>query len=278
MLTHLSLNFNIYFKIFFNNFTFKTKLYRLIKKVNKMKNVLITGASRGIGRQIAIDFAKNGYNVIINYNTSTADANTLKKEIENFNGSCYLIQADISNYSVCQRMVNDIISKFKHIDILINNAGICHEKLIIDEDEQSINEILDINLKGTIYTSKFVINNMVKYKYGKIINISSILGGTGCSNESIYSASKGAINALTKSLAKEYGMSNITVNAIAPGCVKTDMLKDFSNSDLYTMTKSISLNRLAEPIDISSTALFLASDAANYITGQIIGIDGGFII
>lgn len=243
-----------------------------------MKNVLITGASRGIGRQMALDFASQGYNVIINYNHSYDSALSLQEEIEKKQGLCYLIQTDVSDYLGCKQMVNDVIDKFKHIDVLINNAGVCHDKLLIDEDENTIESILNTNLNGTIFVSKFVIENMLKYKKGKIINISSILGTSGCSNESIYSASKGAINAFTKSLAKEYASCGITVNAIAPGCVETDMMKDFSSDDKDNLKETIALNRFALPKDISNLALFLASDESNYITGQVLGVDGGFVI
>ena len=245
-------------------------------KYMENKIVLITGASGKIGSSIALTFAKSGYNVVICYNNSKEVAKKLSDKILSLGVGCLCQYVDISNADGVKQMVNDVISVFGHIDVLVNCAGIASYNILIDESDESIQHLINTNLLGTIYTSREVSKHMISRHFGKIINISSVWGNIGAAGESVYSASKGAINTFTKALAKELAYSNINVNAIAPGVVDSKMMSHFSNSELNQIKKDIPFGRFADPKEISSLALFLASDDASYITGQIIGIDGGF--
>ncbi len=243
-----------------------------------MKTILITGASRGIGREIAKLFAKNGYNVAINYNKSINDAKSLYNEIVSINANAILLKADVKNPNEVKQMVEDTIACFGHIDVLVNNAGISYKGLIFDESDEQTQEIINVNLLGSIYTSKYVIPSMLKNGSGKIINISSIWGNVGASLESTYSASKAGLIGLTKSLAKEYGYNNICVNCICPGVIDTDMNKNLSKSELDETIKQIPAGKIGKTNDISNLVLFLAESTGDYITGQIITVDGGFTL
>lgn len=240
------------------------------------KVVLITGASNGIGEAMARVFSQNDYVVIINYNSSQDKALMLESELREKGYDALAIKADVSNSYEVKTMVNEALKTFGHIDILINNAGTSSVKLLIDESEENINKTISTNLIGSVYCTKEVIKNMIKRQYGKIINISSIWGNFGASMESIYSASKGGINAFTKAMAKELAYSNIQVNAIAPGVVDTKMMDHFTSEDKEKLKAEIPFGRFARPIEIAKLALFLASSDADYITGQIIQIDGGY--
>lgn len=243
-----------------------------------MKTVLITGASKGIGRQIAKQFAQKGYNVAINYNKSENEAKSLYDEITSLNTNAILVKADIKNLNEVQNMINKTISCFGHIDVLVNNAGISYKGLFIDENDKITKEIIDTNLLGAIYTSKYVLPYMLKNGTGKIINISSIWGNVGASLESTYSASKAGIIGLTKSLAKEYGYNNICVNCICPGLIDTDMNKNLSKTEIEEIIKQIPAKRIGKTEDISNLVLFLAECTGDYITGQVITVDGGFTL
>ncbi len=243
-----------------------------------MKTILITGASRGIGREIAKLFAKNGYNVAINYNKSINDAKSLYNEIVSINANAILLKADVKNPNEVKQMVEDTIACFGHIDVLVNNAGISYKGLIFDESDEQTQEIINVNLLGSIYTSKYVIPSMLKNGSGKIINISSIWGNVGASLESTYSASKAGLIGLTKSLAKEYGYNNICVNCICPGVIDTDMNKNLSKAELDETIKQIPAGKIGKTNDISNLVLFLAESTGDYITGQIITVDGGFTL
>lgn len=242
------------------------------------KVVLITGASNGIGAQMARVFANNDYCVIVNYNKSKTKAENLVNEICSKGKMAISYQADVSCAKQVEDMVNYAISCFGHIDVLINNAGICSNKILIDETYESVNDVISVNVLGTIITSKIVTKHMLKTGKGKIINISSIWGVVGGAGESVYSASKGAIIAFTKSLAKELAFSNITVNAIAPGVVETNMLNCFNKQEKQNLKEEIPLKRFASTNEIANVALFLAEKKADYITGQTIQIDGGFCL
>ncbi len=243
-----------------------------------MKTVLITGASKGIGQQIAKQFAQKGYNVAINYNKSENQAKSLYDEITSLNTNAILVKADIKNLNEVQNMINETISCFGHIDVLVNNAGISYKGLFIDENDKITKEIIDTNLLGAIYTSKYVLPYMLKNGTGKIINISSIWGNVGASLESTYSASKAGIIGLTKSLAKEYGYNNICVNCICPGLIDTDMNKNLSKTEIEEIIKQIPAKRIGKTEDISNLVLFLAECTGDYITGQVITVDGGFTL
>jgi len=245
---------------------------------NSLKTVIVTGASKGIGKSMAETFADNGYNVLINYNSSHDEALKLYDSLIVKGRSVRTFKADVSKRNEVDSMIDFCYKEFNGIDILINNAGIAETKLFIDISEQDWDKMMNINLKGVFNCTQSVLRHMISQKSGKIINISSIWGIVGASCESHYSASKAAIIGLTKSLAKELGPSNIQVNSIAPGVTKTDMLSEYSEDDLNALKEDTPLLRLGTPKDISSCALFLASDAADFITGQIISPNGGFVI
>lgn len=243
-----------------------------------LNTVIITGASKGIGRAMAQKFAMQSYNVLINYNHSESEAQKLYNSLKEKGCSVRIFKADISKRSEVDSMVDYCIKSFGSVDILINNAGIAQTKLFIDITEEDWDRMFNTNMKGVFNCTQSVLTNMIKNKRGKIINISSIWGIVGASCESHYSASKAGIIGLTKSLAKELGPSNIQVNSVAPGVIKTDMLSSYSQSDLDDLKENTPLMRLGTPDDIANCALFLASESADFITGQVISPNGGFII
>lgn len=238
------------------------------------KTVIITGASRGIGAQIAREFHKNGYNVAINYNKSEEEAEKLSKELD---GS-FLIKGDVSCEEDVKRMVDSVLNKFGRIDVLVNNAGISSFNLVSDISLEEWENLFKVNVTGTFLMCKYASKQMVQNHSGCIINMASIWGISGSSCESCYSASKGAVIAFTKSLAKELGPSNIRVNAISPGFIDTDMNKCISKEDAKVFADETPLGRIGTPKDVANLTLFLADEKASFITGQIIGCDGGAII
>lgn len=243
-----------------------------------MKTVLITGASRGIGREIALKFAVEGYNVVLNYNSSENKAKELANQIEKFGVKCLALKADVAIEDEVIEMVNTALKEFGKIDVLVNNAGVALSKLFQLTSMDEIARVFGVNTFGVINTSKAVVPSMVSEKSGKIINISSIWGRVGASMETIYSASKGAVIAFTMALAKELAPSNISVNCVCPGVIDTDMLLEYSDEDKVELKNQTPLNRLGTPKDVADAVYFLASDNANFITGQVITIDGGFAL
>ena len=243
-----------------------------------MKTVLITGASRGIGKEIALKFAKNGYNVVINYNKSEKKALELADEISKMNVRVLTCKADVSDDSQVKLMVKKVISVFGRIDVLVNNAGVAISKILQETKVGEIQKVFGINTFGTINCAKAVVPNMVSNKFGKIINISSIWGKVGASCETIYSASKGAVIAFTLALAKELAPSNISVNCVCPGVIETDMLKSYSDEDKKDLANNTPLQRLGTVNDVAEAVYFLASNEANFITGQVLVVDGGFVL
>lgn len=242
------------------------------------KTVLITGASRGIGAAIAKLFAESGYNVLINYNKSEKEAYELYNSLKEKGYSVAIFKADVSNKFEVNLMINHCIGKFEKIDVLINNAGITQSKLFTDITDNDWKEMLDINLNGIFYTTQKSLQYMIPEMSGKIINISSIWGMVGGSYEVHYSTSKAAIIGMSKALAKELGPSNIQVNVIAPGVIQTDMLNNVSKDTLEILKDETPLMRLGTVDDIANCALFLASDKSDFITGQVISPNGGFVI
>ncbi len=240
------------------------------------KVAIVTGASRGIGREIAKSLAKQNIKVIANYNNSEEKANELKKELEAEGIIIDIVKADVSKREEIKNLVQYALENYGKIDILINNAGISEYKLFTDETDEDWNKVINTNLYSVFATSQEVIPNMIKNKNGCIINISSVWGMVGASMEVLYSVSKAGIDGLTKSLAKELGPSNIRVNAIAPGIVDTDMCKNFSKEELENIKEEIPLERIGKVEDISKCINWLIND--NYTTGQIISINGGWII
>jgi 3-oxoacyl-[acyl-carrier protein] reductase len=240
--------------------------------------VLITGASRGIGKATAELFGARGYNVLINYNRSEASAQDLFETLQKRGSSAAIFQADVAKKSEIEAMTDYCTRKFGGIDVLINNAGIASSKLFIDITEAEWDEMINVNLKGVFNCSQAVLKFMIPRKKGKIINIASIWGLVGASCEVHYSAAKAGVIGLTKALAKELGPSNIQVNCIAPGVIHTDMLGSFGEEDLAELRSATPLQRLGKSEDIAAAALFLASDAADFITGQVLSPNGGFVI
>lgn len=241
-----------------------------------MKTVLITGSSRGIGAAIARRLAKS-YKIVINYNNSKDEALNLLDEIRKVNPMSLAIKADVSKESEVDYLFDTIEKNFGPVDILINNAGKSYVGLIQDMEFDKWQEIINTNLSSVFLTSKRAIGPMISQKYGVIINMSSIWGREGAALEACYSATKGAINSFTKALSKELSPSNIRVNAIAPGVVLTDMMKeDFSKRELDLIKEDIGMGRFADPKEIADLIAYLVSDEASYITGSIIDINGGF--
>ena len=240
-----------------------------------MKTFLITGASGGIGSSIAKTLAKKGNKLILVYNTNKKAIEQLEK---NLSTKCevFIHKCDLTNELEIKSMVQNIIKSHKKIDCLINCAGIAHFEQIQDTTNQSFYKVIDNNLKSVVLLTASVSKHMISEKSGKIINISSMWGVVGSSMESLYSASKGAINALTLSLAKELGPSNITVNAICPGLIDTKMNKSLSQETINNVVEETPLQRIGKPQDVANLVEFLSSDKSNFITGQIITVDGGF--
>lgn len=237
-----------------------------------MKNVLITGSSRGIGAETARLFAKNGYNVFINYNKSEKSALMLLDELQDY--SVHIVKADVSKSEEVKKMFSEIAD----IDILVNNAGIAQTKLFTDITDDDWNQMLAANLSSAFYCCREALPYMIRQHFGRIINISSMWGQVGGSCEVHYSAAKAGIIGLTKALAMEEGLSGITVNCIAPGVIKTDMTSNLSPDDFTALKDETPTNSIGTPFDIARAVLFLASDNSSFITGQVIGINGGFVV
>lgn len=240
------------------------------------KVAIVTGASRGIGKEIAKQLARNGIKVIANYNKSEKQAYELKKELEKENIEIEIAKADVSKREQVKDLIKNVLEKYDRIDILINNAGISDYKLFTDVTDEDWNRIINTNLYSAFVMSQEVGKIMVNQKKGCIINISSIWGEVGASLEVIYSISKAGMNGMTKALAKELGPSNIRVNAIAPGIIKTEMNERFSDEELKQLKEEIPLERLGKTEDIAKCALWLVNDS--YTTGQIISVNGGWSI
>lgn len=239
-----------------------------------MKTVLITGASRGIGKAIAVEFYKNGYNVVINYNKSEKEA----MELQALMPGSVAVKADVSNEKDVQHMVESVINMFGTIDVLVNNAGISQQKLFTDITSDDWNNMVGTNLNSVYYTCKYAVPHMISRKQGKIINISSMWGVTGASCEVHYSAVKAAVIGFTKALAKELGPSGITVNAVAPGTVMTDMCKGFDEETLELIKDETPLGKIGTPDDVAASVYFLASEKADFMTGQVLSPNGGMVI
>ena len=241
----------------------------------KNKIALITGAGRGIGRAIAIALAKEGAEVVINYNGSEERAKEVKQTIEENGGKASIYKCNVSDFVACEAMIKDIVKEYGHLDILVNNAGITKDGLIMKMKEEDFDSVLNVNLKGTFNTIRHSARQMLKQRSGKIINISSVSGILGNVGQANYAASKAGVIGLTKTMARELGSRGITVNAIAPGFVDTEMTEVLSEEIRENACKQIILGRFGKPEDIANTAVFLASDKADYITEQVISVDGG---
>lgn len=243
-----------------------------------LKTAIITGASRGIGQSMAELFANKDYNVLINYNHSEEGALLLYNKLRNEGLSAKTYKADVSKKNEVELMMKFCVEEFGNIDVLINSAGISQEKPFADITDEDLDEMLNVNFKSVFYCSQSALKYMITDKRGKIINISSIWGIVGASCEVHYSAAKAAIIGLTKALAKELGPSNIQVNCIAPGVIQTEMLSSYNEDELSVLKENTPLMRLGSPNDIAGCALYLASPYSDFVTGQIISPNGGFVI
>lgn len=242
------------------------------------KVALVTGASRGIGREIALELAKQGANVVVNYAGSEAKANEVADEIKALGKEAFAIKCDVSNLEEVSVMVKETIERFGKLDILVNNAGITKDNLLMRMKEEEWDDVININLKGVFLCTKAVTRQMMKQRVGRIINIASIVGVSGNPGQANYVAAKAGVIGLTKTTAKELASRNITVNAIAPGFITTDMTDKLTDELKAEMLKQIPLARLGEPKDIAKMTAFLASDDSSYITGQTLHIDGGMVM
>lgn len=241
-----------------------------------MKTVVVTGASKGIGRAVAKEFANNGYNVVICYNKSVSDAQQLLNEVSQTTRAI-AVKVDVSNEDDVKNMVEITKKTFGNIDVLVNCAGVSDTRLLIDSTKDDYDFVFDTNMRGTYNTCKLVGREMLSNQSGKIINISSIWGLRGGSCESVYSASKGAIIAFTKALAKELGPNGINVNVVAPGFIQTDMTKNVTEEIRQEIMDNSALERLGTPEDVAGVVSFLASEKSEFITGQVISVDGGWL-
>lgn len=242
------------------------------------KNALITGGSRGIGRAIAIELSRQGINIIITYNSSEEKALEVIKEVENNGVKGLAVKADVSSEEDVKNMMKTIKNQFDSVDILVNNAGVTKDNLLLRMKTEEWDKVMDTNLKGVYLCTKAVARGMMKKRYGKIINIASVVGISGNAGQGNYSASKAGVIGFTKSIAKELGSRGITVNGVAPGFVETDMTEVLSEDIKKHSLNMIPLKRFGKPEDIANVVGFLCSEKADYITGQIINVDGGMLM
>ena len=246
--------------------------------MEERKVVFVTGGSRGIGKAIALKYAQNGYNVVINYVSDKTNVEELQKEFTKLNVECLIEKADVSKSEEVEQIVKKTIEKFKKIDVLINNAGITRDGLLMRMKEEDFDKVIEINLKGTFLVTKSVIPYMLKKRDGKIINLASVVGVTGNAGQCNYSASKAGIIGFTKSIAKELASRNIRANAIAPGFIDTDMTSVLSDEVKDSINAQIPMKRMGTAQEIANVAYFLGCEESSYITGQVINIDGGMVM
>lgn len=246
--------------------------------MEERKVVFVTGGSRGIGKAIALKYAQNGYNVVINYVSDKTNVEELQKEFTKLNVECLIEKADVSKSEEVEKIVKKAIEKFNKIDVLVNNAGITRDGLLMRMKEEDFDKVIEINLKGTFLITKSVIPYMLKKRDGKIINLASVVGVTGNAGQCNYSASKAGIIGFTKSIAKELASRNIRANAIAPGFIDTDMTSILSDEVKGSINVQIPMKRMGTTQEIANVAYFLGCEESSYITGQVINIDGGMVM
>lgn len=244
----------------------------------KGKCAIVTGAGKGIGKAIAMKLSELGAHIVINYRSSEKEAEEIVKAIEAAGGAALAVKADVSKFDEAEKLIRTAKEKFGAVDILVNNAGITKDTLILRMKEEDFDSVLSVNLKGCFNCVKHVSPIMLKQKSGRIINISSVIGLVGNAGQANYAASKAGIIGLTKSVAKELGSRGITVNAVAPGFIETDMTEVLSDKIKENMIDSIPLKRLGKTSDVAEVVAFLASESASYITGQVINVDGGMVV
>ena len=246
--------------------------------MEERKTVFVTGASRGIGKEVALKYAENGYDVIINYVSDKTDVEALENEFKEKGADSLILKADVSNPEEVQNVVDKAIEKFGKIDVLVNNAGITRDNLLMRMSEEEFDKVLEINLKGTFLVTKAVTKYMMKKRSGSIINLSSVVGVAGNAGQCNYSASKAGIIGFTKSVAKELASRNIRANAVAPGFIETDMTAVLSDSVKESIHNQIPLKRMGSAKEVAELIYFLGSEKSSYITGQVINIDGGMVM
>ena len=246
--------------------------------MEERKVALVTGATRGIGKAIALELADNGYDIVLNYRSVNDELKQTQKEIEEKNVNCFLVYGDISKFEDCENIAKQAMEEFGRIDVLVNNAGITRDGLIMRMKKEDFESVIDTNLTGTFNMTRNVVPFMIKQKNGRIINLSSVVGITGNAGQTNYSASKAGVIGFTKSLAKEVASRNILVNAIAPGFIETDMTKVLSDNVKEAILNQIPLKRMGEAKEVAKLVKFLVSDDSKYITGQVINVDGGMVM
>ena len=246
--------------------------------MEERKVVFITGGSRGIGKAIALKFAKEGYNIVTNYVSDNTDIEALKKEFNNLGVESLIYKADVTNIEQIENLVKEVIEKFGKIDVLVNNAGITKDNLLMRMSEEEFDKVIEVNLKGTFIVTKIVTKYMMKKKNGSVVNLSSVVGVTGNAGQCNYSASKAGIIGFTKSLARELSSRNIRANAVAPGFIATDMTDVLPDNIKENIHSQIPLKRMGAADEVAKLVYFLGSDESSYITGQVINIDGGMIM
>lgn len=242
------------------------------------KVVVVTGASRGIGKEIAITFGKLGCSVVVNYSSSEKSAIEVVSEIEKLGGKAIAVKGNVSDEEDVKSLLKATVDAFEKVDFLINNAGITRDKLLISMKEEDWENVMDINLKGVFLCSKIFSKHMIKKRTGRIVNITSVVGITGNAGQSNYSASKSGVIGFTKSIAKELASRNINVNCVAPGFIKTEMTENLSENVVETYLNNIPLKRMGSSLDVANAVVFLCSDLSSYITGQVIQVDGGMLM
>ena len=246
--------------------------------MEEKKTVFVTGGSRGIGKEVALKFAESGYDVILNYVSDKTDVDGLTKELKDKGAESLILKADVSNAEEVENVVKQAIEKFGKIDVLVNNAGITKDNLLMRMSEEEFDKVLEINLKGTFIVTKAVTKYMMKKRQGAIINLSSVVGVAGNAGQCNYSASKAGIIGFTKSVAKELASRNIRANAVAPGFIATDMTEVLPDAVKENIHNQIPLKRMGTAKEVAELIYFLGSDASSYITGQVINIDGGMVM
>ncbi len=242
------------------------------------KVALITGATRGIGKEIALTLSKQGYAIALNYRKEGEELDQIKEEIQKNQVECFAIKGDVSKFEDCEQFVTQTIEKFGKIDVLVNNAGITKDMLLMRMKKEDFEQVIDVNLIGTFNVTKNVVSHMLKARSGRIINISSVVGVMGNAGQTNYAASKAGIIGFTKSLAKEVASRGILVNAVAPGFIQTSMTEILKEEVKEEIAKNIPLKRMGKPQDVANVVKFLVSEDSSYITGQVIAIDGGMLM
>jgi 3-oxoacyl-[acyl-carrier protein] reductase len=244
----------------------------------KGKTAVVTGASRGIGRAIAIKLAQMGANLVLNYNKNVSSVEEVIKEIEAIGAKAIAVQGDVSSFSDAEKIIKAAVSNFGTLDILVNNAGITKDGLLLRMKEEDFDQVISVNLKGAFNCIRHAAPIMLKQRSGRMINISSVVGISGNAGQVNYSAAKAGIIGITKSTAKELASRGITVNAVAPGFIQTDMTGELSDKVKENITASIPLRKMGRPEDVANVVAFLAGEDSAYITGQVINIDGGMLM